>query len=97
MRERRWKIRQVRAFGIIVDPTPSQDGEEISRHRMSPSNQGTRSFTTSTRPVPRRSKVFHLGSSLASVFLTLDRDIPNCRAILAGVMPALNAARTAFT
>jgi hypothetical protein len=41
---------------------------------------------------------FHLfGSSLASAFLTLDWEIPNCRAILAGVIPALKAERTAFT
>jgi hypothetical protein len=36
------------------------------------------------------------GSSVASAFLTFDWEIPNCRAILAGVMPALKAARTAF-
>ena len=37
------------------------------------------------------------GSSVASAFRTLDWEIPNCRAILAGVMPALKAERTAFT
>ena len=33
----------------------------------------------------------------AKVFRTFDWEIPNCRAILAGAMPALKAARTAFT
>ena len=38
-----------------------------------------------------RSACFHrFGSSVASAFLTFDWEIPNCRAILAGVMPALN-------
>jgi hypothetical protein len=37
------------------------------------------------------------GSSVAKAFLTSDWEIPNSRAILAGVMPALNAERTAFT
>jgi len=44
------------------------------------------------------SPCFHLfGLSLANAFRTLDWEIPNCRAILAGVMPALKAERTAFT
>src|SRR5262249_2315305 len=32
----------------------------------------------------------------ANALRTSDREIPNCRAILEGVMPALKAARTAF-
>ena len=36
-------------------------------------------------------------ASIASAFRTSDWDKPNCRAIRAGVMPALKAARTAFT
>jgi hypothetical protein len=36
------------------------------------------------------------GSSVAKAFRTFDWEIPNCRAILAGVMPALKAARTTF-
>jgi hypothetical protein len=36
-------------------------------------------------------------SSDAKAFLTSDRGIPNSRAIRDGVMPALNADRTAFT
>jgi hypothetical protein len=39
---------------------------------------------------------FYLVASLANALCTSDRDIPNSRAILAGVTPALNAARTAF-
>ena len=35
-------------------------------------------------------------SSDANAFLTSDREIPNSRAIRDGVMPALNADRTAF-
>jgi hypothetical protein len=38
-----------------------------------------------------------LGSSDANAFRTFDWEIPNCRAIRDGVMPALKAARTAFT
>jgi hypothetical protein len=37
------------------------------------------------------------GSSDANAFRTFDWEIPNCRAIRDGVIPALNAARTAFT
>jgi hypothetical protein len=40
--------------------------------------------------------VHPFGSPVASAFRTFDCEIPNCRAILAGVMPALKAARTAF-
>jgi hypothetical protein len=40
--------------------------------------------------------IHRFGSSVASAFLTFDWEIPNCRAILASVMPALKAARTAF-
>jgi hypothetical protein len=36
-------------------------------------------------------------SSDANAFRTSDRGIPNSRAIRDGVMPALNADRTAFT
>ena len=36
-------------------------------------------------------------TSVASAFRTSDWDKPNCRAIREGVMPALKAARTAFT
>jgi hypothetical protein len=36
------------------------------------------------------------GSSVAKAFRTFDWENPNCRAILAGVMPALKAARTTF-
>jgi hypothetical protein len=36
-------------------------------------------------------------ASIASTFRTSDWDKPNCRAIREGVMPALKAARTAFT
>jgi hypothetical protein len=43
------------------------------------------------------SRFHRFGSSVANAFLTLDWEIPNCRAILAGVMPALKAERTAFT
>ena len=42
-----------------------------------------------------RIKHYFLTSS-ANVLCTSDRDIPNSRAIRAGVTPALNAARTAF-
>ena len=53
------------------------------------------------RAAIRRNKEFprfHLfGSSLANAFLTFDCEIPNCLAILAGLMPALKAERTAFT
>ena len=42
-------------------------------------------------------RIHRFGSSAASAFLTLDWEIPNCRAILAGVMPALKAERTAFS
>ncbi len=38
-----------------------------------------------------------LGSSDANAFRTFDWEIPNCRAIRDGVIPALKAARTAFT
>jgi hypothetical protein len=38
----------------------------------------------------------HVASSVAKAFRTFDWEIPNCRAILAGVMPALKAARTTF-
>jgi len=38
----------------------------------------------------------HVASSVAKAFRTFDWEIPNCRAILAGVMPALKAARTMF-
>jgi hypothetical protein len=49
-------------------------------------------------PAKERFPRFHLfGSSLANAFLTFDWEIPNYRAILAGVMPALNAERTALT
>ena len=34
---------------------------------------------------------------MASALMTFDLEIPNCRAILAGRMPAMKAARTAFT
>jgi hypothetical protein len=44
-----------------------------------------------------RSSFHRFGSSDAKAFLTFDWEIPNCRAILAGVMPALKADRTAFT
>jgi hypothetical protein len=37
------------------------------------------------------------GSSDANAFRTFDCEIPNSRAIRDGVMPALNADRTAFT
>ena len=33
---------------------------------------------------------------MASVFLTAESEIPNCRAIVEGLAPALNAARIAF-
>jgi len=49
-------------------------------------------------PAKQRFPRFHLfGSSLANAFRTFDREIPNCLAILAGLMPALKAERTAFT
>jgi hypothetical protein len=38
----------------------------------------------------------HFDGSLANAFRTFDWDMPNCRAIRDGVMPALNAARTAL-
>src|SRR5437762_8552808 len=38
----------------------------------------------------------HLATSDAKAFRISDCEIPNCRAILDGVMPALKAARTAF-
>ena len=38
-----------------------------------------------------------LGSADANALRTLACEIPNCRAIRDGVIPALNAARTAFT
>jgi hypothetical protein len=43
------------------------------------------------------SDVTHCGVSLADAFRTFAWEIPNCRAIRDGVMPALKAARTAFT
>ena len=43
-----------------------------------------------------RSHRHYLLASLANALCTSDRDIPNSRAILAGVTPALKAARTAF-
>jgi hypothetical protein len=46
------------------------------------------------RRVPR---LYRFGSSAASAFLTLDWEIPNCRAILAGVKPALKAERMTLT
>lgn len=39
---------------------------------------------------------FRLEASPASAFRTSDCEIPNCRAIRDGVIPALKAARTAF-
>jgi hypothetical protein len=39
---------------------------------------------------------YRFGSSDANAFRTFDWEIPNCRAIREGVMPALNAARTAL-
>jgi hypothetical protein len=39
---------------------------------------------------------FRLEAAPASAFRTSDCEIPNCRAIRDGVIPALNAARTAF-
>jgi hypothetical protein len=49
-------------------------------------------------PAKERFARFHpFGSSDASAFRTFDWEIPNCRATLAGVMPALKAERTAFT
>ena len=39
---------------------------------------------------------FRLEASAASAFRTSDCEIPNCRAIRDGVIPALKAARTAF-
>jgi hypothetical protein len=49
-------------------------------------------------PLGCSGRVLHrFGSSVASAFRTFDSEIPNCRAILAGVMPALKAERTAFT
>ena len=44
-----------------------------------------------------RSSFYLFNSFDANAFLTFDWEIPNCRAILAGVMPALKAERTAFT
>ena len=44
-----------------------------------------------------RHMVHRFDASPANAFLTFAWEIPNCRAILAGVIPALKAARTAFT
>ena len=41
--------------------------------------------------------IHRFGSSDANAFRTFDWEIPNCRAIREGVMPALKAARTAFS
>jgi hypothetical protein len=41
--------------------------------------------------------VTYFNGSPANAFRTSDCEIPNCRAILDGVMPALKAARTAFS
>jgi hypothetical protein len=50
---------------------------------------------------PRCSTDTHVPSRIvasdANTFLTSDWDMPNCRAISDGLMPALNAARTALT
>jgi hypothetical protein len=49
-------------------------------------------------PLGCSERVLHrFGSSDANAFRTFDWEIPNCLAILAGVMPALKAERTAFT
>jgi hypothetical protein len=46
------------------------------------------------RKIPR----FHrFGSSVANAFRTFDWEIPNCLAILSGVMPALKAERMTLT
>ena len=44
-----------------------------------------------------RHMVYRFDVSPANALRTFAWEIPNCRAILAGVMPALKAARTAFT
>jgi len=41
--------------------------------------------------------IHRFNSSDANAFRTFAWEIPNCRAIRDGVMPALKAARTAFT
>ena len=41
--------------------------------------------------------IYRFVSSDAKALRTFDWEIPNCRAIRDGVMPALKAARTAFT
>ena len=45
----------------------------------------------------RRHMIYRFHSSDANAFRTFDREIPNCRAIRDGVMPALKAERTAFS
>ncbi len=45
----------------------------------------------------RSPRIHRFGSSDANAFRTFDCEIPNCLAILAGVMRALKAERTAFT
>jgi hypothetical protein len=42
-------------------------------------------------------RLHRFGSSVANAFRTFDGEIPNCRAILAGVMPALKAERMTLT
>ena len=58
----------------------------------------TRRMVFSPNLVRRRTRPPHrFSSGEASTFRTFDWQIPNCRAIREGVMPALRAARTAFS
>jgi hypothetical protein len=61
----------------------------ISQHQVLPMLHA--SAADSNQWVP------HPDASVASAFRTSDWDKPNCRAIRESVMPALKAARTAFT
>jgi hypothetical protein len=63
----------------------------------SPHRSDTSAIEVSANPQGVRFDRHCFDSSDASAFRTFDWEIPNCRAIRVGVMPALKAARTAFT
>jgi hypothetical protein len=60
---------------------------DLAADRQPGSSSKCPALSVTTKQASRSSTVqgVHLRSSVVSAFLTLDRDIPNCRAILAGV------------
>jgi len=69
----------------------------LSRFRCNLYGHWTLQVRISSQHTPTIYAPFWLAVSEASTLRTSDWDMPNCRAILDGVMPALKDARTALT